>query len=308
MKMKLVTLFAAIEAVYGTAETLVAGDAIRTHECKLTPFNAATVDRNLDSASFGNDGVIHTGEHVMIEFDVEMSASGTAGTAPAYGHLFKACQMSETVSAGASVTYAPASNGTDSLTMYYQLDGQRHACKGARGTWSIKFDSQGIPYIHFVFTGQYIDPTTETDIVPDFTGFTTPKPVAFASTPKVSLHGVQSVFRSFSYDHANDVQYFNNPGEQFVDIMGRKPAGSISLLAPTLTTKNYFTAVKADTQAALVLVHGMTAGNIITLNGPQTQILEPKYEDDRGRAMLSCNLAICKSPTANDADMSLVFT
>jgi hypothetical protein len=44
--------------------------------------------------------------------------------------------MSETIVAVTSVTYAPASNSTDSLTMYFELDGQRHALIGARGTWS----------------------------------------------------------------------------------------------------------------------------------------------------------------------------
>ena len=221
MRMRKVTLFAAIETVYGTAEVLTGADAIRTHELKCTPFVAQTIERNLDGSAFGNSGVIHAGAHVEVEFDVEMAGSGVAGTAPAYGLLFKACQMAEEITASTSVIYTPASNGTDALTMYFQLDGQRHALKGARGTWSIKFDSQGIPYFHFKFTGMWIDPVSATDLVPVFTGFKTPRPVTFDHTPTVSLHGLASVYKSFSYDHANDVQYFNNPGEEFVDIMDR---------------------------------------------------------------------------------------
>ncbi|KAB2901281.1 MAG: hypothetical protein F9K31_02530 [Dokdonella sp.] len=306
MRMRKIALFAKKETVYGTAVALTGAEAIRTHELKVTPFAANTIERNLDGAAFGNGGVIHAGAHLEIEFDVEMSGSGTAGTAPAYGPLLKACQMSETINAGTDVTYAPASNGTDSLTMYVQLDGQRHATRGARGTWSIKFDSQGIPYIHFKFVGLWVDPTTTADLVPDFTGFKTPRPVTVAYTPMISLHGVSSVYRSFSYDHANDVQYFDNPGEEFVDIMDRKPAGSISLLAPALSTKNYFTTAKADTQGALTLVHGMTAGNIVTFSAPNTQLLEPKYGDDKGRAMLDANLAFIYD--TGDDEMSLTFT
>jgi hypothetical protein len=250
--------------------------------------------------------VIHVGEHLGFEFDVEMAGSGTAGTAPVYGRLFKACQMSETIVEDLSVTYDPASEGTDSLTMYYQMDGQRHAGKGARGTWSIKFDSQGIPYFHFKFTAMWVDPITTADIAPDFTGFILPNPVAFAYTPKVTLHGLQSVYKSFSYDHANDVQFYDNPGEQFVDIVSKKPAGSISLLAPTLTTKNYFTTAKTNVQAAMSLVHGQTAGNIITFAAPLTQLLQPKYGDDKGRAMLEANLAFVYDE--GDDEMSLAFT
>jgi len=306
MRIRKTTIFAKLETVYGTAVALAGEDAIRTHEASVTPFVASLIDRNLDGAAFGNSGGIHAGAHVEVEFDVEMSGSGAAGTAPAYGDLFKACQMQETIVASTSVTYAPNSNGTASLTMYFQLDGQRHALRGARGTWSIKFSSQGIPYIHFKFTGLWVDPESTADLVPDFTGFTTPRPVTFDYTPSVTLHGLSAVFKDFSYDHANDVQYFNNPGEEFVDIMDRKPAGSISLLAPALSTKNYFTTAKADTQAGLVLVHGMTAGNIVTFNGPNTQITEPKYSDDRGRVMLDAGLQFCYG--SGDDEMSLVFT
>jgi hypothetical protein len=306
MRMRKIALFAKAEAVYGTAVALTGADAIRTHELKLTPFTAQTIERNLDGAAFGNGGVIHAGAHVECEFDVEMAGSGEAGTAPAYGPLLKACQMAEVVTAGTDVVYTPASNGTDSLTMYVQLDGQRHALKGARGTWSIKFDSQGIPYIHFKVVGLWVDPVTAADLAPDFTGFKTPRPVGFAHTPKVSLHGLDAVFKSFSYDHANDVQYFDNPGEEFVDIMDRKPAGSISLLAPTLATKNYFTIARADTTGALTLVHGMAAGNIVTLAAPTVQLLEPKYGDDKGRAMIDANLAFIYG--VGDDEMSLTFT
>ncbi len=306
MKNRKNTVFAALEVTYGTAVALAGTDAIRTHEAKLNPFVANTIERKLDGTGFGNDGDIHSGAHVEIEFDVELSGSGTAGTAPVYGKLLKACQMSETIVAGASVTYAPASNGTDSLTMYFQLDGQRHAMTGARGTWSLKVDSQGIPYIHFKFTGMWVDPVTAADLVPDFTGFTTPKPVTFDFTPKVTLHGLQAVYKSFSYDHANDVQYFNNPGEEFVDIMDRKPTGSVSLLAPALSAKNYFTLAKTDVTDALTLVHGMAAGNIITLRAPHAQLKEPKYGDDKGRTMLEANLNFVRQGV--DDDIELEFT
>lgn len=306
MRTRKVTLFAKPEAVYGVAEALVAADAIRTMGLKCKPFVAGTVERNLDGAAFGNSGVIHTGAHLEVEFDVEAAGSGAAGTAPNYGHLFKACQMAETVLATTSVTYEPASDGTDSETMYFQLDGQRHALRGARGSWSLKFDSQGIPYFHFKFVGLWVDPVTAADITPDFTGFITPRPVTYEHTPTVSLHALAAVYRTFSYDHANQVEYFNNPGEELVDITDRKPAGSISLLAPALSTKNYFTTAKADTVGALVLIHGMVAGNIFTLNGPQTQLLQPDYADDKGRAMLNANLAFTYD--AGDDEMSLVFT
>lgn len=306
MRMHAIALFAALEDVYSIAEVLTGADAMRTHNLKVTPFAAQTVERKLDGAKFGNSGVIHTGPHLEIEFDIELAGSGAAGTAPAYGRLFKACQMVETVVATTSVSYKSASFGTDSLTMYVEVDGQRHATTGARGTWSLKYDSQGIPYLHFKFVGLWVDPVTTASLTPDFSGFKTPRPIGFAHTPKISLHGLASVYKSFGYDHANDVQFFDNPGEQYVDIVDRNPSGTITLLAPTLATKNYFTTAKADTQGALSVVHGMTAGNIATLTAPNVQLLEPTYSDDKGRAMIDAKLAFIYD--AGDDEMELKFT
>src|SRR5438445_3168263 len=144
LRRKKTTVFAHIETTYGTPVVLVAADAIRTHGAKLTPFNATAIKRDLDGAAFGNAGVIHSGAHVMLEYDVELTASGTAGTAPKWGVLLKACQMSEVIVATTSATYAPATNGTTSLTQYFQLDGQRHALTGSRCTYSLKYTSQRI--------------------------------------------------------------------------------------------------------------------------------------------------------------------
>lgn len=306
LRTKARTLFAKPEVTYNTPVALAAADAIRTMGLTIRPLVGTPIDRNLDGPAFGATGKIHPGVHVVVEFDVEMSGSGVAGTAPKFGHLFLACKMSETVVADTSVAYEPATGGTASETMYFQLDGQRHALSGARGTWSIKFDSQGIPYFHFVYTGIYISPTTTADIAPTWTGWTTPRPVTFAHTPTVSLHSVASVFRSFAFDYGNDVQYFNNPGEEYVDIMDRKCSGQISLKAPTIATKNYFATALADTLGNLTLVHGMTAGNIVSVDADFVQLLEPTYGDDRGRVTLDAKLDFTRDVA--DDEMALIFT
>lgn len=301
------TLFAKPEVTYGVAVALASADAIRTSNLTIKPLEAQALERKLDGPSFGSSGKVHVGEHVVVEFDVEMTGSGTAGTAPKFGHLFKACKMSETIVAATSVAYEPATNGTDSETMYFELDGQRHALSGARGNWSMKFDSQGIPYFHFTFTGLWIDPVTAAGIVPVWTGWQTPRPVSKKYTPAVNLHGLSSVFSSSSFDFGNSVKYINNPGgEEFVNIDNRMCSGSIKLLAPALSTKNYFTAALADTVGAFSLVHGTAAGHIVTLAGDYVQLLQPNYGEDNGRAMIEAKLDFTRNVA--DDEMSLTFT
>lgn len=306
LRTKKTAVFLALQVAIGTVFTITGANAIVTHDAKIKPLEGSTVKRDLDSPKFGHSGELTTGTYVMVEFDVEVAPSGIAGTAPKWGPCLKACGMAETVVATTSVTYAPASNSTDCATIYFQLDGQRHAVKDAVGTWTYKLDSGGIPYLHFVFTGLYIDPTTTADLAQTLTGWTIPKPVTYANTPTASLHGLASIFKSFSFDYGNTVEYFNNPGEESVGIMDRESTGSISLLAPVISTKDYFGIAKANTRGALSIVHGMGAGTIATFAAPAVQILKPSYGDDKGRATLDASLAFCY--TGGDDEMSLVLT
>lgn len=306
LRTKKTLVFAKAESVYGTPVALVAADAIQTHGLKIMPLEGSTVKHDFDGQTFGNDGDVHVGTHVKVEYDVELQGSGAAGTAPKFGTLLKACQMSETIVLATSVTYEPASDGTDSLTKYFQLDGQRHALRGARGTYQIKLDSQGLPYLHFVFTGLWVTPSSIADIVPDFTGWQRARPVTFANTPTITLHGITAPYKSFSYDHKNTVEHFDNPGEEMVEIVDRKPDGQISLLAPAISAKDYFTTARSDTLGAMTVVHGTVAGSIVTFSAPRVQLLQPKYGEDKGRAMLEANLSFVRD--VGDDEMSLAFT
>ena len=66
-----------------------------------------------------------------------MAGSGTAGTAPKYGAILKACGLSETVSGGNTVTYSPVATPSDSVTLFVNYDGIRQIVTGCRGTFSI---------------------------------------------------------------------------------------------------------------------------------------------------------------------------
>ena len=73
-----------IETVYGQAPTPApaAVDAIIGKNVQFTPIESGEVSRDLLLPYLGNQGVILTGKHAKIEFDVELAGSGAAGTAP----------------------------------------------------------------------------------------------------------------------------------------------------------------------------------------------------------------------------------
>jgi len=91
-------LAAKIESVEGTAETLAAADALL---CSNPTFGPDTPmgERDPVSASMSPFASVPGKRSATMEFDIELKASGTAGTAPALGKLLKACGFGETISA-----------------------------------------------------------------------------------------------------------------------------------------------------------------------------------------------------------------
>lgn len=307
-----VVTLAKSEVTYGVDITPVGADAIKTSAVKCTPFEAAYIARNLDKPNSGADQELVTGIHAMLEFKVELVGSGTLGTAPAFGKLIKACRWGETVVAVTSVTYKPLRTAIDSLSIYFYMDGQLHKMLGARGTFTIEFDSQGIPYLAFKFWGLYVDPATSAApaALTGWTAFQLPAAIDFANTPVPTLHGFSGVFKGFKFDAGSDVKYFNNPGEQLVQIMRHACTGSINLQAPILSTKNYFNAVKANTLGSFKVEHGTVSATKWFLEsvGGRAQILRPRYGDDEGRSMIEADLKFIPDVGGDEIELRFAAT
>lgn len=299
-----VVLHAALESVYATAVALAAGNAIATKGLEIMPLEGSTISRDLDRPTLGADLQLHVGTHVKVKFSVELVGSGTLGTAPAWGILLLACGMQEAIVASTSVEYTPDSAGTESLTMQFNLDGQRHRLLGARGTVKARMNSQEIPYLDFEFTGLYVAPTSEAALgTSGWSAFQQPEPVNFANTTGLDFFGVSSgiVMKSLELDLGNDVQHFDNPGEESVQIVDREGKGSASILMLPLSTFNPFTTAKANTLTSLTVTHGTVAARRVILECDGTaQMLQPKYGDDRGRAQFDCTLSLVPTSAGDD--------
>lgn len=302
LKSKALLVLAIAEVTYGTDPVPTGADAIVTSNAQLTPLNATLVSRNLDKATFGNDQQLHVGANAQLTFNIELVGSGTLGTEPVWGKCLKACGAKATVVAATSVVYTPDTDSTESLTLYFYLDGQLHKLTGARGTAQIQVNSLGIPMIQFTFTGLYNDPASVAPpaALTGWDAFQIPQPVTFDNTQEASLHGLASVFKAFTLDINNSVTFFENPGEREVDITDRQSQGSLEILAPLLSDKNYFSTAKANTMGVLSIVHGTVDANRVEIYAPQVQLLQPRYGDDNGRATLQANLSFVPTSAGDD--------
>lgn len=296
-------LAAKVEASYGVAETLTGAHCVLTKGLDISPFEAEALDRDLDRPQYGASDRIHVGMHVIVTFMVELQGSGTLGTAPAYGDLLQGCHMLETIVAVTSVEYTPKSNDTTSVTLRFNLDGVDHLVVGAMGSFKIKVDANRIPYLEFRFVGLYADPTATAALSPTgWTSFIKPEPISFAGTTAFQFYGVTTGWqlRAFELDQGNQVEYFEGPGEQLVDITDRDSKGSLSTLLRAVGTFNPFTQARTNATGALLITHGTTAANRWHLSAPSVQILTPKYGDDRSRALMQVDLAFVPTATGDD--------
>lgn len=302
-------ILAKLETVVGTDSVPTgAANSMLVRNLTITPMEQTLVSRDLIRQYFGNSEQLPAQLYAQIEFEVEAAGSGAAGTAPKFGPLLQACGMVETVSAGTKVEYDPTSteSATKSVSIYAFADGVRHLVTGARGTVSLAFTNQGIPVIRYRLLGKYATPTDATPTGVTYAGWTKPVIVNATNTTPFTLHGISPTTASVEIDLANNVVYRDYVGgSKQVLITNRAPAGSITMEAVLVASKNWFQTVENATTGALALTHGQTAGNIVKVDCPAVQLTNPTYQDSDGIKMLQMGMILC--PSAGNDEIKLTF-
>lgn len=300
-------ILAGVEDTEGVAETLTGSDAILFAELDPQPLEVDLKERNIVRSYIGNSARIPGKKRSRIRAKVEAAGSGTAGTPPRYAPLIRACGFAETIAASTSVTYEPVSTGFESVTINFYADGKRHIIAGCRGTFSLEYEEDEIPYFNFDLVGGYVAPTDTSNPAATYAAQVVPKLFNSDNTGSVSLHGYSPCISRFSVDVANTISYSERPGcVKQSRLTDRKPTGEFTIESPTIADKNFWTAAVDVTLDSISFQHGQTAGNIITLTMPKCSIDAPQYEDADGLEMLRCGF-VPEPDTGND-EISLVFT
>ena len=296
------------ETTYGTDISPAGTDALLVRNLDITPIEADLVSRDLIRPYFGNSPQLLANSRVSITFQVELAGSGTAGTAPRFGAILRACGLLEAIVASTSVTYTPRSAGFESATIYFNNDGILHKATGCRGTFSLNAAVGEIPTIDFTMTGVYNAPTDTA--APSVTYSAQASPLVFkqGNTSAFQFFSYAGCLQSVSFDIANSTVYRELVGcTKEVLITDRKPAGTVMIEAPTLATKDYFGIAQTETTGNLTFLHGTTTGNRVTLTAAQCDIANPSYGDQDGIQMLNIPYIAVPTTTGND-EVSLAFT
>ena len=303
------SILAKAESSYGSDPTPTgSANYVQVIDLNIEPIVSDEVSRDLIRPYMGNYEVIPANTRVNVTFDVEMAGSGSAGTAPKYGAILKACGLSETVVSSTSVTYAPVTTPSDSVTLFVNYDGIRHKVTGARGTFSLNCEVNNIPRISFSLTGIFNAPTDTA--LPTVTVSNQASPLIFknGSTSNFAIFGFAAALQSWNLDFNNEVIYRELVGgTKEVLITDRRPSGTAVIENPALSAHNFFTDYTGTSTGTNTWLHGTTAGNKVTVSCPQTDLGQPTYEESDGITMLSLPFMATPTASANN-EFSLVYT
>ena len=296
------------ESSYGTDPTPAATDVVLVTDLSITPQSSDVVNRDVVRPYLGSSEQLLANTRVECTFSVELAGSGTAGTAPRYGSALKATGLSETVSSGTSVTYAPVSSSFSSVTIHYNVDGVRHKVTGCRGSFTISAEVGSIPTIDFTFTGIYNAPTDTALPTVTYGNQATPLIFKNGNTSGFQLLSYAGALQSLTMDLGVSTVYRELVGgTKEVIITDRASNGSVTIEAPTIAQKDYFTAALTDSSLGnLQFLHGTTAGNKVQLTSTKVDIGDVNYGEMDGVAMLEIPYTLVPSSANNE--FSLIYT
>jgi len=273
---RLKVLTCKIEADYATDPVPTgSANAILGSNFRFQSMQGTDVPRALERPYLGAQQQLLTALHAMISFETELVGHGTAGTAPAWGVLARACGLAQTIDSGVSVTYNPISKDFESATFYFYHEGKLFKLRGARGTAVLRINADGIPVIAWTFTGLWDAPTDTAMASPVFTAWNEPQVVNKTNTPTFTLNAVAQVMRSFEFNLGNQVAFRSLVGFEEVRIGDRAESITTQVDAVSLASFNPFTLARNQTAFALSLVHGVGAGKIVTLAAPSCRMQRP---------------------------------
>lgn len=299
-------VYAGVEAVSGTPETLTDTDAVLINEGTTFVANPEEVVNPALVASLDRAPSDVVTALATVTIPTALKGSGAAGTAPGgLGTLFRGCRFAESIVASTSVTYTPTSGAEETLTLEVFEDGIKWISAGCVGTFSIDCVVKEFFIGNFTFTGIFI---SKSDVAVPAATFDATTAVAWRNGV-ATADGSTVVLENFSIDPGNTIANFSDPntvsGHANSTVSERDIRGSMTIQETLLATRDFFNDnLLAGTTMPLVMTTGATPGNITTINVPAARLLGEAPEDNQG---VRYNNYAFQGTTPNGG-MTIVFT
>jgi len=302
------------ETAYGVdAVPVGASDALMVSNLSINPFTVTTVDRDLIRPHLGSSESLIGSKYVDMSFDLELTGSGTAATAPAWGQTLLACAMAQTLTALARADYTPISSAFGSCTIYWYDDGVLHSAIGARGAPVFKLNIDGRPVITVKFLGLYATPIAAANPVATLTAWKAPQIISEANTLDLTFGGTHATAttplitggtpypsQGIEVDLGNKVDFNALLGGETVDITQRNATAKVTLDLTAAQEAAFYTKAEAGTLQTVGLSHGTVANQKVMIWLPNVQVMNVQKADTNGKRMVSLDLKCLPTASGND--------
>lgn len=300
-------LLAMVESVYGTDPGPTTGShAIIGFNPEIT-LETDPLERPDCALSLSRLKELGGKRRMKISFETELRGSGSLGVAPeGLSALFQACGLSESVSVGVSVTYAPASSSMKSCTIYMYLDGVLIKLLGAVGDFELSVKAGEVAKIKWTMSATYSTPSDvsfPTSFTPDAVVPVVAKNLTATFDSYAAI--IQELTLKMNNTVAERPDLTATHGVRGFAITDRNPDGTLKMESVTNAVKNLFTKYEADTVQVLSVAYGTVGGNICTITASQARIRQLGYEDSDG--IVATPIEIQLSRSTKDDELSLVF-
>ena len=301
---------AAIETTYGVDSTPANSDGIIVYNFEITPLQGDVQDDEvLPNGLLGGAAKFLINKKVGLSFEIDLVGHATPGEAPPISPILRSVCFSETLTVGVDAVYTLVSEGEESCTIVWNLDGHEHRVTGFKGSmsWSITPDGKFRGKVSG--EGIYNAPTKVAFPTVTFDNFQAALKTNPDTMQNISLLGWSGDVRSIEFDSGSDIQSDSLLTKRETSLAGRESSGSIVLENPDFDDKNFFDSIEADEVGAFSFdIDDGGAGRRCAISHPQVQLLEPKYGEVNNKATLEAGLNIFPDRDNQLSEVTLTFT
>jgi hypothetical protein len=306
-----------VESTEGSAETLAAADCKNLVGGINWSYEIPAHLREVVSDTHDRHSAIIGGPRKsIVDFAMPLKGSGTAGTAPGCDAILEAMNFlgANTTS---SETYDTTVHTTNkSVTMGWKVGTSPtvtldYIMHGARGSGSLVLDNGAIPMLNAHFEGVYAEPAAGTFFSSLTEETSDPAPVlgsGLFTYDSVALH-----YSTFTINIENDLEPIHDTaddsgsGIHSVVITKQRITFNMTVKNEIVGTYNFMNKLTTNSEGALSLQIGSTAGNIITITAPKCQFTDIQ-PSEQGYQTLDITGICSRNTDADPSALTLAFT
>jgi hypothetical protein len=297
-------LAAKTEGSYSVAEALTAAEAaMNIYDSEMKP-QGAIIEREGQGALSRLQGAVGPVWN-KTTFKSELYGGGSTPVPYYATHLLTACGL-----ALSTATLTPLTASGASATLGSYRGGTLATSAGAMGNFTLSGEAGKIPQFSWEFSGTYIVPSDVALVAPTYP--TVNPPVFMGATLTIGGTAYNILDWELSPNNTVEMRPAGNAGTfgyLGAIITNRKPTFKATVEATTMATKNWFSTYTGGATAALNLVIGSNANNIITITAPAMQLSKPPEPTDRnGYLVYPLMFDLVRSAAAGDDEFSIVHS